>query len=118
MAKVGAPAPPAPEARWIHRPAVDLIIGCGAWSAPLLLVAGQVSSATRTGAVAFYVLALAFNYPHFMATVYRAYHTRSEFARYRVFTLHITALLALAGVASHVWPALVPWLFTVYLTWS
>jgi tetratricopeptide (TPR) repeat protein len=118
MTTVGATSATAPEARWIHRPAVDLIVGCGAWSAPLLLLAGQASSATRPWAVAFYALALAFNYPHFMATVYRAYHTRSEFARYRVFTLHITTLLALAGVASHVWPALVPWLFTVYLTWS
>jgi tetratricopeptide (TPR) repeat protein len=108
----------APQARWIHRPAIDLIVGCGAWSAPLLLLAGRGSAGTRTWAVAFYVLALAFNYPHFMATVYRAYHKRTEFARYRVFTLHITALLALVTVASHARPSLLPWLFTLYLTWS
>jgi tetratricopeptide (TPR) repeat protein len=85
---------------------------------PLLLLAGRAGSATRGWAVTFYLLALAFNYPHFMATVYRAYHTRTEFDKYRLFTLHITALLALVVVASHVWSALVPWIFTLYITWS
>lgn len=108
---------PTPAARWIHHPVADLVIGCGAWSAPLLLLTSQTPS-TRTWAVAFYLLALAFNYPHFMATVYRAYHTRTELAKYRVFTVHITALLALVAVASHRWAALVPWIFTLYLTWS
>jgi tetratricopeptide (TPR) repeat protein len=107
-----------PGARWIYRPSLDLIVGCGAWSAPLLLLAGRSASATRTWAVTFYLLALAFNYPHFMATVYRAYHTRTEFAKYRLFTLHITALLAIVGIASHVWAALVPWIFSLYITWS
>ena len=114
----GQPAPPAAEARWISRPSIDLIVGCGAWSAPLLLMAGFAASATRMWAVVFYLLALAFNYPHYMATIYRAYHTRGEFARYRLFTLHITAVLALMGVASHVWAPLVPWIFTLYITWS
>jgi tetratricopeptide repeat protein len=103
--------------RWIYHPAVDLIVGCGAWSVPLLLLAGGAGS-TRTWAVAFYLLALGFNYPHYMATVYRAYHTRSDFAKYRVFTLHITAALAVVAIASHVWSAIVPWIFTLYLTWS
>jgi len=103
--------------RWIYHPAIDLIVGCGAWSVPLLLLAGGAGS-TRTWAVAFYLLALGFNYPHYMATVYRAYHTRSDFAKYRVFTLHITAALAVVAVASHVWTAIVPWIFTLYLTWS
>lgn len=104
---------------WIHRPALDLIVGCGAWSAPLLLIAAvSGASATRAWAVVFYLLALAFNYPHYMATVYRAYHTRAEFRKYRIFTLHLTGLLALVAVASHAWPALLPWIFTLYVTWS
>ena len=66
--------PSRPGDRWIYHPAVDLIVGCGAWSVPLLLLAGGAGS-TRTWAVAFYLLALGFNYPHYMATVFRAYHT-------------------------------------------
>lgn len=72
----------------------------------------------RGWAVGFYALALVFNYPHYMATVYRAYHTRTEFARYRIFTVHLTVLLALVAIASHAWSAIVPWIFTLYVTWS
>jgi tetratricopeptide (TPR) repeat protein len=108
-----------PHPRWIYRPAVDLIVGCGAWSAPLLLIAGRAApAATRSWAVAFYLLALGLNYPHYMATVYRAYHTRTEFERYRLFTVHITALLVIVAAVSHVWAPLAPWVFTLYVTWS
>lgn len=55
-----------------------------------------MESDVRGWAVVFY--ALAFNYPHYMATVYRAYHTQSEFARYRIFTLHLTALLTIVAL--------------------
>jgi tetratricopeptide (TPR) repeat protein len=53
-----------------------------------------------------------------MATVYRAYHTRSEFEKYRIFTVHIALLLALAGIIAHVWYPLLPWIFTLYICWS
>ena len=109
----------APQARWLYNPWIDLIVGCAAWSAPLLVLSGRsLETGARAWSVVFYALALVFNYPHYMATVYRAYHTRSEFARYRIFTLHLTALLALVGIASHVWSAIVPWIFTLYVTWS
>jgi tetratricopeptide (TPR) repeat protein len=109
----------APRAQWLYNPWIDLIVGCAGWSAPLLLLSGRsLETGARTWSVVFYALALLFNYPHFMATVYRAYHTRSEFARYRIFTLHLTALLAAVGVASHVWSAIVPWIFTLYISWS
>jgi tetratricopeptide (TPR) repeat protein len=104
---------------WIYRPWIDLLIGCGGWSAPLLLLAFYAgTSYSRAWAVAFYFLALLCNYPHFMATVYRAYHTRTEFEKYRIFTLHIALLLALAGVIAHVWYPLLPWIFTLYICWS
>jgi tetratricopeptide (TPR) repeat protein len=96
-----------------------LLIGCGAWSAPLLLLAFYASSSfSRAWAVTFYFLALLFNYPHFMATVYRAYHTHTEFQKYRIFTIHVAFLLALAGVIAHVWFPLLPWIFTLYICWS
>jgi len=66
----------------------------------------------------FYFLALLFNYPHFMATVYRAYHTETEFTKYRIFTVHVALLLAVAGVLAHVWYPLLPWIFTLYICWS
>jgi tetratricopeptide (TPR) repeat protein len=104
---------------WIYRPWIDLLIGCGGWSAPLLLLAFYASSNYfRAWAVAFYFLALLFNYPHFMATVYRAYHTQTEFQKYRIFTVHVAVLLALAGVIAHVWFPLLPWIFTLYICWS
>jgi len=104
---------------WIYRLWIDLLVGCGAWSAPLLLLAFFASNTySRAWAVAFYFLALLFNYPHFMATVYRAYHTRTEFQKYRIFTVHVALLLALAGVIAHVWFPLLPWIFTLYICWS
>jgi tetratricopeptide (TPR) repeat protein len=113
------PAPFSGRSPWLYRPSIDLLIGCGGWSAPLLLLAFYATTTyARAWAVAFYFLALLCNYPHFMATVYRAYHTRTEFEKYRIFTVHIALLLALAGVIAHVWYPLLPWIFTLYICWS
>jgi tetratricopeptide (TPR) repeat protein len=110
---------PKPSAAWIYSPWLDLLVGCGAWSAPLLAVAMWMApSHTHAWVVAFYALALVFNYPHFMATIYRAYHTRENFQKYKFFTLHITLLLALTVVLMHVSPRLFPWVFTLYICWS
>jgi tetratricopeptide (TPR) repeat protein len=107
------------ETAWIYRPWLDLVVGCGAWSVPLLMLAYFSSVAsTLTWSVAFYVLALFFNYPHYMATIYRAYHTEEDFRKYRIFTVHITLLVALTVVLSHFWLRALPWIFTVYLTAS
>ncbi|HMD18502.1 MAG TPA: hypothetical protein VKH18_17685 [Terriglobales bacterium] len=107
------------EAVWIYRPSLDLIVGCGAWSVPLLLLAYFSSAAsTLTWSVLFYVLALFFNYPHYMATIYRAYHTKEDFEKYRIFTVHITLLVALTVIFSHFWIRSLPFIFTIYLTAS
>ncbi len=104
---------------WIYNSWLDLIVGCGGWSAPLLLISYlSLASSARTWSVVFYVLALFFNYPHYMATIYRAYHRAEDFQKYRVFTVHITGLMLLTLVLSHVWLGLLPWIFTIYLTWS
>src|ERR1700691_1873529 len=104
------------EPVWIYRPWLDLIVGCGAWSVPLLLLAYFFSaSSTLTWSIAFYVLAFFFNYPHYMATIYRAYHTQEDFNKYRIFTVHITLLVALTVVLSHIWLSALPWIFTLYL---
>jgi hypothetical protein len=104
---------------WIYGPWLDLIVGCGAWSAPLLLISYfSIASSARAWAVAFYALALFFNYPHYMATIYRAYHRKEDFQKYRIFTVHITALIVLTLVLAHSWVRILPWIFTIYLTWS
>jgi tetratricopeptide (TPR) repeat protein len=116
----GAPSTtPKQSAPWIYSPWLDLLVGCGAWSAPLLAVAMWMApSHTHAWVVAFYALALVFNYPHFMATIYRAYHTRENFEKYKFFTLHITLLLALTAILMHASPRLFPWVFTLYICWS
>jgi len=107
------------SALWIYNPGLDLIVGCGAWSAPLLLLSYfSAASSARAWSVAFYVLALFFNYPHYMATIYRAYHRSEDFQKYRIFTVHITTLMLLTLLLSHFWLRLLPWIFTIYLTWS
>jgi tetratricopeptide (TPR) repeat protein len=104
---------------WIYNPWLDLTVGCGAWSAPLLLLSYfSLASNARTWSIAFYVLALFFNYPHYMATIYRAYHRSEDFQKYRIFTVHTTALIVLTLMLSHYWLRLLPWIFTIYLTWS
>ncbi len=110
---------PAVAAPWVYGPALDLIVGCGAWSAPLLALAYfSMASSARAWAIAFYALALLFNYPHYMATIYRAYHRAEDFHKYRIFTVHLTALLVLTLLLSHYWLRILPWIFTIYLTWS
>src|SRR5271163_1997118 len=109
----------APASPWIYGPWLDLIVGCGAWSAPLLLISYfSIASSARAWAVAFYVLALFFNYPHYMATIYRAYHHEEDFHKYRVFTVYTTAVILLTLLLSHFWLGMLPWIFTLYLTWS
>jgi len=106
-------------APWIYNPWLDETVGCGAWSVPLLLLSyAGAASHTISWSIAFYALALFFNYPHYMATLYRTYHTRQEFEKYRIFTVHITLLVSLTLVLLHGFPRLLPWIFTLYLTWS
>lgn len=115
----GPGRPPSPGGVWIYGPSIDLLAGCGAWSAPLLLLtAVAATSNVHAWTFTFYSLALLFNYPHFMATVYRAYHSHTEFTKYRIYTVHIALLLALTGLVAHLWFPLLPWIFTLYICWS
>ncbi|MGC2403609.1 MAG: hypothetical protein WA510_27710, partial [Acidobacteriaceae bacterium] len=104
---------------WLYGPWLDLVVGCGAWSIPLLLLSySSLASRTRAWSVAFYALALFFNYPHYMATIYRAYHREEDFQKYRLFTVHTTGVILLTVFVSHFWLGMLPWIFTLYLTWS
>src|SRR5262252_6653629 len=106
------------SARWIYNPALDYVVGCGAWSIPLILLSYSSFANSPRWAIAFYALALFFNYPHYMSTLYRAYHTEAEFLKYRIFTIHITGLVLLTVILTHLHFSLLPWIFTLYLTIS
>ena len=109
----GKPSP------WLFNGPVDLLIGCGGWSLPLIAL---VSIATGKNSVllasAFYFLTIFCNNPHYMATVYRAYHTGADFNQYRFFTIYVTVLLILTVTLVHLWPTAFPWVLTLYLVWS
>ncbi len=103
---------------WIAGPWTDLVIGCGGWSLPLLAISYVLTGeAARQASIAFYSLALLTNYPHYMATVYRAYGQRDRGAHH-LYIVWGTAILIALGAIAHVRPALVPWLFTAYIMWS
>ena len=44
--------------------------------------------------------------------------TQADFQKYRIFTVHITALIGLTLILSHFWFRAIPWIFTLYLVWS
>ncbi|MCS7081186.1 MAG: tetratricopeptide repeat protein [Chloracidobacterium sp.] len=114
-----SPASPTRPLRWLYNGPVDLIIGCGLWSLPLLLTAYLVEPHfTGHFAVAFYAVALVCNYPHYAATWYRACARPADRIRYgRV--LAWSSLLTAAGLLLvHAHPPLLRWAFTLYVFWS
>jgi tetratricopeptide (TPR) repeat protein len=118
MSPAAVPAAPRPSP-WIFNPALDLFVGCGAWSLPLLVVTYWLGTReTVYVSVAFYFLGVLCNQPHYMATVYRAYRTPGDFRKYRFFTLYVTVFIGLTVLVVHQAPAVFPWLLTFYLTWS
>ncbi|HWX92185.1 MAG TPA: hypothetical protein VNY29_06100 [Terriglobales bacterium] len=104
---------------WVHNSWLDTIIGCGAWSVPLLLLASfSIASRALKWSIAFYVLALFINYPHYAATIQNALHRTDQSDKFRRFALYLTLLAAAMLVVAHSWTRALPWVFTLYLTWS
>jgi tetratricopeptide (TPR) repeat protein len=115
----GSGSDPSSRPQWIKNPWIDLLIGCGAWSLPLLVLffyMGQQNFLAVT--LTFYVLSVFCNQPHYMATIYRAYGTRQDFRKYRFFTVYVTVFVVFTAILAHWLPALLPLLFTLYITWS
>lgn len=117
MTQISAPAKsPSP---WIKGPFTDVFVGAGGWSLPLIVGAlFLANNYYATLSLSFYFLALFCNNPHYMATLYRAYGVKRDFNRYKFFSLYVSAIIALSGIAAHLSPKLIPLLFTVYLVWS
>jgi tetratricopeptide (TPR) repeat protein len=118
MTNVSAKSPQA-HRPWLFNAPLDLLIGCGGWSLPLIaFVAYATKQNAAVLASAFYFLTVFCNNPHYMATLYRAYGTGADFNRYRFFTIYVTVLLVLTVTLVHLVPALFPWVVTLYLLWS
>lgn len=101
---------------WLVSPSADVILGAGAWSLPVLLIAGwAAANAGPWTTFAFYALALVVNYPHFAATVVRAYRGRPS---HRLVTIWFTVLLVGVLIGAHLVNDWLPYIFAVYLTWS
>jgi tetratricopeptide (TPR) repeat protein len=106
-------------ALWVYNPWLDMIVGCGAWSAPLVLLSYlSLAASALQWAIAFYVLAFVINYPHYTATMQRALHCSDQSDKFRRFALYLTLLAAGMLVVAHSWTRALPWIFTLYLTWS
>ncbi|MDX2177919.1 MAG: tetratricopeptide repeat protein [Candidatus Sumerlaeia bacterium] len=111
---------------WYIGPKADLLIGCGLWSLPFLLITHQLNLQYGVAlAFAFYILSFVCNYPHYMATIYRAYGTKADFEKYRFFTIYVTALFVGTAAITHTSHMLfgdrvnlVPYFVTFYLLWS
>lgn len=104
---------------WLWNPWTDLLVGCGAWTLPLLALSGGLAhDGGAQLAFAFALLTVVCNHPHYMATVQRAFASRERRAAYRPYTVHLTGLFAVALVALFVHPPLIPAIFTLYVVWS
>ena len=110
----------APDAGpWVHSPWLDTIVGCGVWSAPLLLLASfSIATSALKWSIAFYVLALFINYPHYAATIQSALQRSDQSDKFRRFALYLTLLAVAMLVVAHSWTRALSWIFTLYLTWS
>ena len=106
---------------WLFGPAADLLLGYGLGyllTVPLLLllVAQQTLSVwPQWIAVGF---ALFVSYPHYGATILRAYERREERRKYFLFTVHATIALAILLIVGTRSPFVGSLLFTIYASWS
>jgi tetratricopeptide (TPR) repeat protein len=104
---------------WVWNGWVDLTIGCAGWTVPLLAVTYLLSHAAWLDvAFAFSLLALVCNHPHYMATLYRAFSSRESLDTYRFYAVYLSVLCGLTLIAAHLFPPMVPLLFTLYVVWS
>ena len=116
-AQVRTAAAVAPSPLYLFSPGIDLTFIAGGLTFALLPLCLFTSQSLTEQSFLF--LLFFCNYPHYMATIYRVYGSRSQIERYRLFAVHFTALMVLAAILGHVLRG--PWikvLYTIYFTWS
>jgi tetratricopeptide (TPR) repeat protein len=110
-----------PGQRWIYGPVPDLLFGCaGIYLVllPLLLIPTLSDWASGRMSAITACIGLAFNSPHYGATLLRVYQHRQDRRKYALFAYWVSALLFALFVAATRSPALGAVLVTVYVTWS
>lgn len=115
------PAMPAslPRRPWLFGPATDLLIGCGGWTLPLLLVASAAQKvAPDTLTLSLYLGVLICNQPHYAATLWRAFVRQTDRHRHRRLFVHLSVIAIATLALLHLLPASLPLFFAIYLTWS
>jgi hypothetical protein len=108
-------------ARWLHGPAIDLLIGAGGIyliTVPLLIALGRSGVMTAWPIAAVSLLALFISGPHYGATILRVYDRRDDRRQYALFAIWATAALAVLFVAGLHYAALGSFLVTLYATWN
>ena len=104
---------------FVNGPVDVLLIGGVSIAAFALLQVLQIQDRTAHGAYAAAWLAWVVNWPHFSATSYRLYRSRSTVAQYPVTAIGIPILIAAAVAGCYAWPAvLAPAFVKLFLIWS
>ncbi len=104
---------------WLVNPALDLLIGCGAWTLPLLALAPLLGDSGRDVAlVVFSALLLVCNWPHYAATWHRAHAAGIATPRQREAAKLLAAGFMVLTFFLLLNPRFLPWVFTAYLLWS
>lgn len=107
------------RALWLVHPLVDLLVGCGAWTLPLLALALMFSEGGQVNAlIVLGVLLLICNWPHYAATWHRAHAAGIATPRQREAAKLLAAGFAVVVLFLFMNPRFLPWAFTVYLLWS
>ena len=112
------PAPAASDRRWLFGPWVDLLLGCGLGYALWISLVPWLGLDAPSLAAAGLVVSVLLAGPHYGATLLRVYGSRSDFRKYRFFTVGWSALVWIAFVVGlhDLWVG--SFLITLYFTWS
>lgn len=116
----GATTPPAADP-WLHGRTADLLLGSGVaylLSIPVLLLAAAEWGFSSWSVTVAALLALAFNIPHYGATILRVYDQREDRRRYALFSLWATAGIVILFVLGLQYAVLGSLLITLYWSWS
>jgi hypothetical protein len=102
---------------WLFGAGWDLALGCGLGSMVVML-AQATSGSSLERLIPGGLLILVFALPHYGATLVRAYEDPADRAKYRVFSLWATLLVAGCLVGGLHLPMFGSLILTIYLTWS
>lgn len=103
-------------APWLSGPLRDLLLGCGLLALPLAFASDLAARTEATLTITVIAaLSLFLSGPHFAAALLRAFRAGGS-TRQILLGTGVVAVLAI--VSTHANPALLPWLFTAFLTLS